>query len=185
MAVLNLPIGTTQQAPFTISDLEHTLGIAVADWGATAARLTLVVEISVDAAATWLTVATMTSAQGGGGRPVGMTLSPLAAVCSVCGNLYLPGDGRYDRALSHSTVALKPGVTLAQLGQLCPFPIVSTASFLTRILVDKQGFDIDPIYVTRTFHTPVQNVTVPRQVRLRFVVTGAAISSTLTTTTSA
>lgn len=179
----NLP-GTTVLGPWTVPDSDNQLTLSYSNWTQVARTVAHVVDISMDGGGTWLRLGTMDPTPGGVASPRGPVAdgyAPLPMLCQ-CGVYYLPGDRRYDRALSHSTVALKAGVTLGQVGARARFPVLSNASFLTRILVDNQGRDFDDELLTRTFHTPSPGVNPLRQVRSTLTVAGGRVTTTLTVT---
>lgn len=184
VAVDNVP-GATVLGPWTVPDTDNQLVFSFANW-AQAFTVALAPDVSLNAGVTWLSLGRQNPTPGGAASPrgpVSVTCAPLPLLCQ-CGVYYLPGVAAYDRSLDHSTVALKAGVTLSQLGQLVPFPVISTASFLKRILVDTNGFSIDEKYVDRVFHVPTPGVNPLRQVRATLTVAGGRVATTLTVTSS-
>lgn len=183
VAVNNLP-GVTSLGPWTVLDGDSVLTFSFSNWTQVARTAALTVDISLDGAGSWDLLGSMNSAAGGVVKPrgpVSMTMAPLPVLCQ-CGVYYLPGVAAYDRSLDHSTVTLKAGVTLADLGQLVTRPLLSTAAFRKWILIDKQGRDIDDQYVDRVFHVPSPGANPPRQVRASLTVAGGRVTSTLTVT---
>jgi hypothetical protein len=183
------PIGTRVYGPFTITSSQSSAFVKFTKWGNTATVLDIDIEVSLDAGTSWQSVASGRGFTGGGtGRfaDPSISLGPIPLICGICGNLYLPGIAAYTRALSHSTVTLNPGVTLAQIAAAVGYPVNSLADIQLRILVDTTGHDVDAQYVTRTFHTPVLDANAPnRQMRVTATVAGAALTTTLDVTLGA
>ena len=181
------PIGTHVYGPFTFPNNQNTATMRFTKWGNTATVLDVLIEVSFDGGSTWQTMADGRGFTGGqpdvgtrSGNP-SMSLGPIPLVCGICGNLYLPGVAGYDRALTHSTVTLNPGVTLADIAAAVGYPVNSVADIQLRILV-ANGVDVDEQYVTRTFHTPVLGSAPNRQMRITATVSGATLTTTLAVT---
>lgn len=186
---VNQPVGTRVYGPFTIGNTPNTATAVFANWGAgSPVRVDLLIEVSYDAASTWETLVDVRrmNADGTGkyANP-SVVVGPVPLVCSTCGNLYLAGDNRYNRALSHSTVTLNSGVTLAQIAAAVGYPVNSVADIQLRILVTPAGVDVDSQYVTRTFHTPTVAGAPLRRMRLTSTVTGGTLNTTLDVTLGA
>lgn len=182
---VNQPIGSRIYGPFTISAVQNSATIVFTKWGNTATVLDMDIEVSLDAAASWQSVASGRGFTGGGvGRfsNPSISLGPLPLICGICGNLYLPGVAGYDRALTHCTVTLNAGVTFEQIAAAIGRPVSSVADIQTSILV-AGGVDVDAQYVTRVFHIPVLDADAPpRQLRVAATVDGARLQTTLDVT---
>lgn len=184
-SIVRLSDSAATFGPFPVPDDEHTARVSILDWGDSAVMVLFAVDLSFDGGASWLPLASAAGNGTGDTRPVGLTLAPLPLICAVCGGEYLPGDDRYDRALSHSTVALKVGRTLEDLRSRLSEGDRSRelADYKTWIAVDAEGRDIDADYFDRVFHTPIPVLPANRQLRVTLTVAGA-LDSVLTVTTT-
>lgn len=191
---ITLDEGIHQIGPFVLPDDEHQLHVgftrwtkANGYWESEKTSLGVLSEITFDGGTNWQTLCEMFPNPGGpddnetglrSGGLCGFILNPIPLICSLCGNHYLPGDSRYDRALSHSTVALKQTKTMQDFTATTKKQAATAADFKMSILV-VDNVDRDEEFLDRVFHTPVPVLPASRQVRLTLTVTGPQLITEL------
>lgn len=179
--------GTQVLTPFAISDTLHTATVSIPKWTATNLSVSFLFELSFNGGGVWTGLGSTPAMPGNSvttrNTAFGVTLGPLPLLCSVCGIDYLPGDSRYDRALSHSVVALKAGRSLAEFRARLAVPNRTrvVADYKLRVAVSEDGRDIDDQYLDRTYHSPTPTLPANRLLRVS-VTANRALSTTLTVT---
>ena len=148
------------------------------DWPATT-TIAIAGEISFDNGNNWVSLGGGTISggilplQGRDNTESSLCWTPLGLVCATCGELYLPGDRRYENSLLHSEVSLKPGIVLAEVQTAIDRQYGASPRITNLKDMQLKALWREETLLSRQFHTPSPSLSAAvRQIKISLIADG-------------